>query len=277
VGGAEHACMHLLYARFFTKALRDIGLVNFDEPFKSLVHQGLILGPDGEKMSKSKGNVVNPDEYIEAYGADVLRMYLCFAFSYIEGGPWNDEGIKSIAKFFDRVERLVDTATNAPIEKHTALQPELDYALNYTIKNAAKDIENFSFNTAIARIMELVNISYKYIQHPDVIYQIAKDLIKILAPFAPHFCEELWERLGHKTSIFSETYPVCDESKLVLSQVEIVVQVNSKIVSKIMIGTDWDNTKIEEVAKEHIKDLLDGKQVKKAIVIKDRLINLIVG
>ncbi|MCL2556169.1 MAG: leucine--tRNA ligase [Firmicutes bacterium] len=278
IGGAEHACMHLLYARFFTKAMRDIGLINFNEPFKSLVHQGLILGPDGEKMSKSKGNIVNPDKYIDEYGADVLRMYLCFAFSYIEGGPWNDEGIKSIAKFLDRVERLVDMVISASPSGDT-LSSELEYTLNYTIKNANKDIENFSFNTAIARIMELVNAMYKFNDKLDTLRDTTFNLVKLLAPFAPHFCEELWKRLGHKTSIFNEKYPVCDESKLVLAQVEIAVQVNSKIISKIMIGTDWDNTKIEEAAKldEKVTALLVGKQIKKVIVVKDRLINLIIG
>ena len=302
IGGAEHACMHLLYARFFTKAMRDMGLLNFDEPFKALVHQGLILGPDGEKMSKSKGNVVNPDKYIAEYGADVLRMYLCFAFSYIEGGPWNDDGIKSIAKFLDRVERLMDNVisnnersqcnhaantTNSPVEVEALgkrSQTELYYPLNYTIKNATKDIENFSFNTAIARIMELVNVLNKldlnaiYLEKTlPALSDALKDLVKLLAPFAPHFCEELWERLGNKTSIFNEKYPVCDESKLVLSQVEMAVQINSKIVSKIVVGTDWDDAKIAAAAKEQIKDLLIDKQVKKVIVIKDRLINMIIG
>jgi len=278
IGGAEHSCMHLLYARFFVKALKTMGLLSFDEPFKSLVHQGLILGPDGEKMSKSKGNVVNPDKYIEEYGADVLRMYLCFAFSYIEGGPWNDDGIKSIAKFLDRIERLVDGIINEPnaAKFEGNIDSELEYVLNYTIKNASKDIENFSFNTAIARIMELTNAIYK--QNIGTMRDITCNLLKLLAPFAPHFCEELWERLGHTRSIFNEKYPVCDETKLVLSQVEIAIQINSKIVSKIMINTDWDNAQIEEAAKqeEKVAAILTGKAVKKAIIIKNRLINLIV-
>lgn len=160
VGGAEHACMHLLYARFITKALRNMGYLDFSEPFKRLVHQGVILGPDGNRMSKSKGNVVSPDKYIEEYGSDVFRLYLMFGFSYTEGGPWNDDGIKSIAKFADRIERLVRKAAeteNNNIEANTAAEKELNYIRNYAAKNITRDLEAFSFNTSVARLMEYLN------------------------------------------------------------------------------------------------------------------------
>ena len=299
IGGPEHACMHLLYARFFTKALRDMGFVSFDEPFTSLVHQGMILGADGEKMSKSKGNIVNPDSYLDEYGADALRMYLMFAFSYIEGGSWSDDGIKSIAKFLDRVERIVDTAVEGnknPCKKTTAphfnnpsmngdifdeSSKELEYALHYAIKNITRDLEIFSFNTAIARLMELVNAMYKHTAakgNSATLYTAALELIKLIAPFTPHSAEELHARTGGTSSIFSERYPVHDETKLVLTQVEIAVQLNSKIISKIMIDPGWPDSKIKETAitDEKTTEALMGREIKKAIVIKQRLINLIV-
>ena len=166
VGGAEHACMHLLYARFIAKALRDMGYVKFDEPFTSLVHQGLILGPDGFKMSKNRGNVINPDTYVDEYGSDVFRMYLMFRFAFTEGGAWSDDGIKSIAKFLDRVERIVlkshSEAKKSSSTPQSEADKELAYALNFCIKSVTSDFETFSFNTAIARLMELVNAMYKY-------------------------------------------------------------------------------------------------------------------
>ena len=165
VGGAEHAAMHLLYARFFTKALRDMGYLDFDEPFLSLVHQGTILGPDGNRMSKSRGNTISPDDYISENGSDVFRMYLAFGFAYTEGGPWSDEGIKAIARFVGRVERLVETAAalDRSVEgEYGREEKELDFVRNTAIKGVTEDAERFQFNTSIARIMELVNALYKY-------------------------------------------------------------------------------------------------------------------
>ena len=236
VGGAEHACMHLLYARFITKALRDMGYLRFDEPFRRLVHQGVILGPDGNRMSKSKGNVVSPDAYVEEYGSDVFRLYLMFGFSYTEGGPWNDDGIKSIARFLDRVERLVKKAAESEDGKSgekTAAEKELDYAKNYAAKNITRDMEAFSFNTSVARLMEYVNALQKYETAATYDAKFFKacvnDFIVMLAPFTPHFAEELWEMTGHKTSVFDEHYPVADESALVRDETEYAVQINSKI------------------------------------------------
>ena len=285
VGGAEHACMHLLYARFITKALRDMGYLNFDEPFKSLVHQGVILGPDGQRMSKSKGNVIAPDPYVQEFGSDVLRLYLMFGFAYTEGGPWNDDGIKAITKFLDRIERLANKIVKLSPSKENVIGKEekaLLYATNYAIKCVDKDMEEFSFNTSVARLMELLNALSKYDTLKEINVNVFKNcfktLILLLAPCAPHFAEEIWEMLGSKTSIFNSKYPVCDESALVLDQVEIAVQINSKMRAKIMIPNDADQDAIKEIiyADEKLAQELEGKTIKKLIVVPKRLVNIII-
>ncbi len=287
VGGAEHACMHLLYARFFTKALRDMGYLNFDEPFKSLVHQGVILGPDGNRMSKSRGNVISPDDYVSQYGSDIFRMYLMFGFSYTEGGPWNDGGIKSISKFMDRIEKLILSVNgykNNKVNTIGADEKELNYARHYAIKNVDRDMENFSFNTAIARLMEYVTALYKYdakeqdTKNVAFLKECVESLLLLTAPFAPHFSEELWSILGNKQSIFNAKYPVVDESALVKDEIELAVQINSKVKAKIMVSTTATDKEIEEIALNNsvIASIIDGKPVRKVIVIKSRLVNVIV-
>ena len=288
VGGAEHACMHLLYARFVTKALRDMGYLNFDEPFKSLTHQGTILGPDGYKMSKSRGNVISPDDYIETYGADVFRLYLMFGFSYVEGGPWNDEGIKSIAKFLDRVERICLKINDYKVNKKVCDigkdEKELLYALNYTIKCVDRDMDSFSFNTAVARLMELVNALYKYDGVPEERKNVAlmkeaeEKLIGLLAPMCPHFCEELWSLMGNKKSVFLSEYPVCDEKYLTLDEIEYGVQINSKMKTKLVLSAEATKQEIEAaaLADEKVKEAVGNKKVEKIIVIPKRLVNIIV-
>lgn len=278
IGGAEHSCMHLLYARFITKALRDMGYLDFDEPFLSLVHQGLILGKDGEKMSKSKGNTVTPDSYVSTYGSDVFRMYLMFLASYTEGGPWNDDGIKSIGKFLDRVERICDASVEqkgTPVTDATQAK-ELEYALNYCIKRVTEDLEVFSFNTALARIMELVNVMYKVSGVGGLMFDSAERLIRVMAPFAPHFAEEMHERMGFKPTVFDFEYPKCDESKLVKDEVEIVVQVNSKIRGKMMISSELTEEEIKSGAVKEAKEKgYIAAEPKKVIVVKGRLVNII--
>lgn len=278
IGGAEHSCMHLLYARFITKALRDMGYLDFDEPFLSLVHQGLILGKDGEKMSKSKGNTVTPDSYVSTYGSDVFRMYLMFLASYTEGGPWNDDGIKSIGKFLDRVERICDASVEqkgTPVTDATQAK-ELEYALNYCIKRVTEDLEAFSFNTALARIMELVNVMYKVSGVGGLMFDSAERLIRVMAPFAPHFAEEMHERMGFKPTVFDFEYPKCDESKLVKDEVEIVVQVNSKIRGKMMISSELTEEEIKSGAVKEAKEKgYIAAEPKKVIVVKGRLVNII--
>ncbi len=287
VGGAEHACMHLLYARFFTKALRDMGYLDFDEPFKRLIHQGVILGPDGNRMSKSHGNVVSPDEYVEQYGSDAFRLYLMFGFSYTEGGPWNDDGIKAVAKFLDRVEKLVLKVKDEQVpeggEPFGADEKALNYARNFAIQRVARDMEAFSFNTAVARLMELLNAAGKYdgLENKNVtlLKATVKDLILLLAPCAPHTSEELWEIWGGKESVFAQDYPKEDAAALVLDETEYAVQVNSKIVCRAMIANGMTNEEIEEKAKSlpEVQARMNGKAVRKCIVVPGRLVNLIVG
>ncbi len=272
VGGVEHACMHLLYARFFTKALRDLGYLNFDEPFTSLVHQGLILGPDGEKMSKSKGNTVAPDPLVDEYGSDVLRGYLMFGFNYIEGGPWTDDGIVAINKFYHKVERLCDAIT-ADDKKIL----EIDKVLHYSIKVIRNDIEKFQFNTSMSKIMEYSNILVKYEQDGIPKYYI-EQLLLMLAPFAPHVTEELWERIGNSYSIHNQDYPMYDESILVENEKEIAVQVNGKLRGTVMINVDDSEDIIKDKAQneENVKKHIEGKEIVKIIVIKDKIVNIVV-
>lgn len=281
VGGAEHACMHLLYSRFITKALKDMGYVDFDEPFLSLVHQGVILGPDGTRMSKSKGNIINPDKYVDEYGSDIFRMYLMFGFSYMEGGPWSDEGIKSIARFVDRLERAISKAkTYECAAPDPAKEKELDYALHYAIKNVTSDLENFSFNTAVARLMELVNVIYKVdgAVSKQKYYDMAVALIKLVAPILPHISEELYHDFGFTGFVMDAEYPVFDPSKLILDEVELALQINSRVKAKIVVPTNASKEEVEKIALSDPKiiALLEGKTPKKVIVIPGRIVNLVV-
>lgn len=288
IGGAEHACMHLLYARFFVKALRDMGLVSFDEPFKALVHQGVILGPDGNRMSKSRGNVISPDSYIKKYGSDVFRMYLGFGFAYIEGGAWNDDGIKAVHRFLERVERLIERtaalSSAASREEPGAPEKDLLYTRHYTIKSVTADIDRFQFNTAIARLMELVNALYKYIDAPGpvqgaLLTETCRDLLRLLAPFAPHAAEELWERMHGPYSIHNQPWPQFDEAMLSRASVEIGIQVNSKLRAHMVIdaGLSDDEIRALVLRDEKIQRAVEGKTIKKFIVIKGRLVNIVVG
>lgn len=287
VGGPEHACMHLLYARFITKALRDMGYLNFDEPFTSLVHQGLILGPDGLKMSKSKGNTISPDDYIKEYGADVFRMYLMFGFAYTEGGAWSDDGIKSVARFVDRIERNLEIsreAINSGKSKTTMdkTEKELNFWLNTAIKGVTEDGEKMQFNTAIARMMEFINALSKYnkeeVKNTEFLKEVCESFIKILAPFAPHFSEEQWSLFNNTTSVFNEAWPKFDPKALVKDEVEIAIQVNGKIKNKIMVASslDEEDIKSESLADEKVKAAIGDKTIVKVIVIKGRLVNIVV-
>ena len=288
VGGPEHACMHLLYARFITKALRDMGYLNFDEPFKSLTHQGLILGPDGLKMSKSKGNTISPNDYISEYGSDVFRMYLMFGFAYVEGGAWSDDGLKSVARFVDRIERYLDLAREAMADSKNnkkelgKAEKELNFWLNNAIKGVTEDSEKMQFNTAIARMMEFVNAFSKYLQedvkNAEFLKKTSTEFLKILAPFAPHFAEEQWSLLGGNFSIFNETWPKFDPKALVKDEIEIAIQVNGKIKAKINVASDLDEEGIKKASleNENIIAAIDGKNVVKIIVIKGRLVNIVV-
>ena len=272
VGGVEHACMHLLYARFFTKALRDMGYLNFDEPFKSLVHQGLILGPDGEKMSKSKGNTVAPDPLVEEYGSDVLRGYLMFGFNYVEGGPWTDDGIIAINKFYRKVERLCEE-----IKEDDSRYNDIDKVLHNSIKVIRNDIEKFQFNTSMSKIMEYTNILVKYEQSGIPRYYI-EQLLLLLAPFAPHLTEELWQSIGNEYSIHNQSYPEFDEKVLIEEEKEIAVQVNGKLRAtiKINISDSEDEVKEKALNAENVKKHTEGHEIVKIIVIKGKIVNIVV-
>ena len=282
IGGAEHACMHLLYARFFTKALRDMGYLSFDEPFKSLVHQGTILGTDGFKMSKSRGNVVSLDALVDRYGSDALRLYLMFGFNYTEGGPWNDAGLESVTRFMDRVERIVVRSAALNYSgKYGRDEKELDYVRNNTIKAVTADMEAFSFNTAIARLMEFTNALYAYdskaTDKAPVFKDAVADLIRLIAPAAPHFAEELNEITGDKQSVFNKSYPVVNPAALVLDEVELAVQINSRVKARITLpsGLNQEQIKQAALADAAVRELIGGGEVKKVIVIPNRLINIV--
>ena len=284
VGGVEHATGHLLYSRFITKFLYDKGYINFDEPFKSLVHQGMILGPDGQKMSKRYGNIVNPDDIIDNYGSDILRLYLMFGFNYIDGGPWSDDGIKTMVRFVDRVDRIINAVYNytSDSDEYGKEEKDLDYARNYAISNVTKDFENFSFNTAVARLMEFVNALYKYdtaktIKNVKFAKECIIDLIKMLAPAIPHIAEEWWHQLGYTTSVFNSSYPIADESKLVKDVEELMVQVNSKNIVKINVPSNATQEQVKEIAIKENKTAfaMENKTVIKTIFVPHRLINFI--
>jgi len=281
--------MHLLYARFITKVLRDAGITKVSEPFKSLVHQGLILGPDGNKMSKSKGNVISPDEYVEKFGSDIFRMYLMFGFSYIEGGPWSEEGITSMSKYMARLERILDKINLFKENNITEIsnkEKELLFVFNNLVKGINYDLDNMQFNTAIAKIMEITNALYKYDldvkndnKNVALIKEIALKFIRIIAPFAPHFAEEMWHRYGNERSVFLTSYPVEDKKWLEKDVIELPVQVNGNVKFKIEVNKDLSNEQIEKMVleDEKLNTYLNGKSVKKVIVIKGRIVNIVVG
>lgn len=288
VGGKEHAAMHLIYVRFMTKALRDLGYLDFDEPFKKLIHQGMILGPDGNKMSKSKGNTVSPDEYIDQYGADVFRMYLMFGFDYRKGGPWDDKGIDAMSKYFSRIERLIETITSelkdiAENDEIGLKEKELLRVKNQTIKSMTEDIEDFRFNTAIARNMELLNSINTYIRDNDkinknLLMEIVEDFVRLLSPLAPHFAEELWEELGKTQSVYKEKWPKVNEAQLTGGIKEIPVQVNGKLKMCVSVDADATPEEILTAIKSNakVKELLDKYDVKKEIYVPGRIYNLVV-
>ena len=281
VGGQEHATMHLLYARFFTKALRDMGYLSFDEPFKSLVHQGMILGPDGQKMSKSKGNTINPDGYIQKFGSDVLRMYLEFAFAYTEGGPWSDAGIEAIARFTKRIEALFEKFEEAQGEttEMGKAEKDLNYVRHASIKAITHDVDLFQFNTSLARIMEYLNALNQYMQGPinkAFLKECLDSFVTVLAPFAPHFSEELWESLGHKESVFKEQWPAFDETVLQNKDKVIVVQVNGKVRAKLEVSPDTAKETIEEMALKEVTAYTDGHEIVKTIYVPNKLVSIVI-
>jgi leucyl-tRNA synthetase len=279
IGGAEHAVLHLLYARFWHKVLYDIGVVSTKEPFQKLVNQGMILGENGEKMSKSRGNVINPDDIVETYGADTLRLYEMFMGPLEATKPWNTSGVEGVHRFLSRVWRLFvreeDGSLNPKIREAEG-SPEFVRTWHKTIRKVTEDIENLRFNTAISQLMIFVNEAYK----AEVLPLAAmRNFVQMLSPFAPHIAEELWERLGGTGTITYEPWPEYDEALTVDDEIEIVVQVNGKIVERMMVASDIEEEAMREAAlrTDKVKAATEGKTVRKVIVVKGKLVNIVVG
>ena len=271
VGGNEHAVMHLLYSRFLCMAFHRIGLVDFDEPFKKFVAHGIIT-KDGGKMSKSKGNVINPDDFIKKYGADAFRVYLMFMGDYLEGGDFRDEGVPAMRGF---LERVWNNLTPDDLDEDPPADKETLYWLHRTIKAVTADIERFSYNTALARLMELLN----HISRAEVRNRIVfETYVKLLAPFAPYLSEEVWERLGHDQSVFLESWPEYEEEHTVRATIEFVVQINGKVRAKIEVAAEAEQAEIEAEALGHdrIQALTEGKKIVKKIFVPGKLLNLVI-
>ncbi len=278
IGGAEHAVLHLLYSRFWHKLLYDLGYVTTKEPFKKLINQGMILGQDGQKMSKSRGNVVNPDKVIADYGADSMRLYEMFMGPLESIKPWSMQGVEGVHRFFFFFWKLVINKDTGEIDD-AVKQVQADEAtlrlLNQTIKKVGDDIETFGFNTAISAMMIFVNHIAKLTVIPK---EAVEKLVLILAPFAPHIAEELWERLGHSESLAYESWPTYDKALIQEKEIELAVQVNGKIKDKIIVpaGTDEEQIKQTALACEKVIAAIAGKQIRKVIVIKSSLVNIVV-
>lgn len=279
IGGAEHAVLHLLYARFWHKVLYDLGVVPTKEPFQKLFNQGMILGKGHEKMSKSKGNVVNPDDVVESYGADTLRTYEMFMGPLDASIAWSENGLSGSAKFLDRVWNLFINDDDYSTIREGFLTDtndgKLDKVYNETVKKVTEDFDALHFNTAISQMMVFVNEAHKVDTMPKA---YAEGLVQLLAPIAPHMMEELWSKFGHNDSISYAKWPTYDESKLVSDTVEIIVQVNGKLRDKLEVATDTDKAKLEELARndEKVQKFIDGKNIVKVIVIPNKIVNIVV-
>jgi leucyl-tRNA synthetase len=270
IGGAEHNTMHLLYARFFTKAMNDCGIVDFDEPFLSRVNHGVILGPDGQKMSKSKGNVIDPDELVKEYGADVVRMYLAFMAPYEQGGPWDPKGIKGVARFLDRAWKFA--------HEYEKIQDGSQHSrpiLHNAIKQLGEDIANFHFNTCVSELMKLIN----HLEVSVVDREVVEIFVKLLAPFAPHMAEELWQNvLEHADSVHIQLWPEYKEELLQENEVSIVVQINGKPRAVIGVPFGAEQDRVGEIARKDEKAIkyLEGTTIAKEIFVKNKLINFVI-
>ena len=290
IGGIEHAILHLLYSRFFTKVLRDAGLLDFDEPFTRLLTQGMVL-KDGSKMSKSKGNVVSPEEIIGQYGADTARLFILFAAPVDRDLDWSDEGVAGSYRFLKRVWRIMEIfeekiktgQESYDVSALTDEEKELRRILHTTIRKVTEDIrDRFMFNTAISSIMELVNAFYGFQDSKDInaglVREVSLSLLKMLAPFAPHITEELWSMLIGEGSIHQQQWPQWDEAATVQAEVEIVLQINGKVRDRIMIATGISREEMEVAAKANarVQELTAGKNIVKVICVPDKLVNVVV-
>ena len=278
IGGVEHAVLHLLYARFWHKVLYDIGVVETKEPFQKLVNQGMILGTNGEKMSKSRGNVINPDDIVNEFGADTLRMYEMFMGPLEITKPWNEKGVEGMFRFLNRIWRLFIAEDGQLNSKITDGPGEDSFIRTWhkTVKKVTEDIEAMRFNTAISQLMIFINDAYKAETLPR---QAMENFVQLLSPLAPHIAEELWQRLGHNATITYVPWPSYDEALTVDAEVEIVIQVNGKIADRIRIAADADEAAMQEKAMSlpNVQDAIAGKTVRKVIAVKGRLVNIVVG
>jgi len=289
IGGIEHAILHLLYSRFFTKVLRDEKLLDFDEPFQNLLTQGMVI-KDGAKMSKSKGNVVSPEEIIQKYGADTARIFILFAAPVERDLEWSDQGVEGAFRFLNRVWRIVahfEDAIREGIDDYdhstlTAEEKALRRTLHQTIKKVTGDIgERFMFNTAISAVMELVNAFYGFQDkavHPGLVRELSFALVKMLAPFAPHIAEELWSRMEGKGSVHDARWPKFDSAAVVEDEIEIVLQINGKVRDKLTVSADMKPQEMEKLAlaQPKVKELTAGKTVVKVICVPKKLVNIVV-
>ena len=288
IGGIEHAILHLLYARFFTKVLRDAGMLDFDEPFTNLLTQGMVI-KDGAKMSKSLGNVVSPEEIIEKYGADTARLFILFAAPVERDLDWSDQGVEGAFRFLNRVWRILlqfeEAIKGAPASYDTAIltpeEAELRRVLHTTIKKVTEDVrDRFMFNTAISSIMELVNAFYAFQDkelNPALARETGSALLRMLAPFAPHITEELWARL-FTGSVHAQKWPAYDESALTQDEIEVVLQINGKVRDRVKIAADLDKSAMERIVTElpRAKELTAGKEIVKVICVPGKLVNIVV-
>lgn len=275
IGGAEHAVLHLLYARFWHKFLYDIGVVPTKEPFQKLYNQGMILGENNEKMSKSRGNVVNPDDVVETYGADTLRMYEMFMGPLDASIAWSENGLEGSRKFLDRVWRLIVDENNKMRDRITTLNDgKLDKVYHQTVKKVTEDYENLHFNTAISQLMVFINEAYKVDALP---YEYIEGFVQLLAPIAPHIGEELWSILGNEGGISYAPWPTYDEAALVEDEVEVVFQVNGKVRAKSNVPRDLGKDELEKVAlaNETVQEYIEGKTVRKVIAVPNKLVNIV--
>ena len=269
-GGMEHVTRHLIYSRFWNQFLYDIGVTVHSEPYKKRTAQGIILGADNEKMSKSRGNVVNPMEIIDEYGADTLRTFVLFISDYEMATPWNDLGLKGARRFLDKIWRMFPNVKNGQ-----TYSKKLERMIHETIKGVSEDIENLKFNTAIAKLMTLVNEYNKMTELTVADYEV---LLQLLNPIAPHITEELWEMLGHETLLVHETYPTYEEEKLVKDEVEMVISINGKVRDKMLVDSKITKTDLEALAvgSDKIKAHIEGKQIVKIIIVPQKLVNIVV-
>ncbi|MFR0611827.1 leucine--tRNA ligase [Limosilactobacillus balticus] len=275
VGGAEHAVLHLLYARFWHKVLYDLGLVPTKEPFMKLVNQGMILGSNHEKMSKSKGNVVNPDDIVDQYGADTLRLYEMFMGPLEESVPWDEKGLHGANKWVQRVWRLLMDDNNHLRDRVSTINDgKLTKVYNQTVKKVTEDYERMHFNTAISQLMVFVNEAYKV---DDLPVEYMKGFVKMIAPIMPHMAEELWSQFGESETITYQPWPTYDPKALVEDEVEMIVQVNGKVRAKIKMAKDTDRDEAQQLAlaNEHVKKFTDGKDIKKVIVVPNKIVNIV--